>query len=163
MIYFDLITEGIWRTWYSGIASVPNNAWNRIAFRYSGDTGSFYLNGESISHTLLVTTETTAIFTDDIGNDLVFGRKANGRTSGFYGRIRQALIYNRYLLDPEIVTDNVSPGSITQGLVFAAPYVKTSDLSGYDNLTLTSESKIYELLSGRVGTPINSPVSQLIA
>ena len=80
----------------------------------------------------------------------------------FFGKVRNLYAYNRYLTDAEIVLDNTTPGCITDGCMFGAPSVITHTLSDYDNLTMTEGDKVFDSIGGFIGTPKNSPVSQLI-
>lgn len=144
--------------------SIVAESWLRIAYVYQGvnNPSKQFING---SDTTFSSTQLSGVsYIDAEGTPILLG--------GMYappiyqnspdGIIKSVMIYNHALTDAEISSDNSSPGCITDGIIFDAPYVLTKDLSHYEDLEMTEADKVYDNVMFRQGTPKNSPICRLI-
>lgn len=117
-----------------------------------------YLDGSSVTVNEIVTPVGTARSEDSVA--ITIGGWGAGKSPN--GNVYNLRIYNRILSALEIAAEEATPGTVTDGLVFSGPAVYTVREAEYDNLTLTSDIKVFDTVNGLVGTPTGSPISQLI-
>jgi len=79
----------------------------------------------------------------------------------FDGDIKDVRIFDKNLTQAEVTTLEAG-GDVDDGLVFQSPCVRTSELSDFEDLTLTSANKMIDNMYGSIGTPHASPVTRLI-
>ena len=81
------------------------------------------------------------------------------------GKITDVRVYNRALSVAEIgaiYTAGVGGANTSEGLIFNAPYVRTSDLAHYTDLAMTESDTVIDAIGGYVGTPKDSPTARLL-
>jgi hypothetical protein len=81
------------------------------------------------------------------------------------GKITDVRVYNRVLSEAEtdaVYTAGIGGANASDGLIFNAPYVRTSDLSRYTDLTMTESDTVWDGIGGYVGTPKDSPTARLL-
>jgi len=79
----------------------------------------------------------------------------------FRGKIVDARVYNRLFTKSELFSGGIGDMSVTDGLVFQSPVVRTSELNTYNNLTLTSSTKVLDNIYGEVGTANGVPTTSI--
>jgi hypothetical protein len=83
----------------------------------------------------------------------------------FIGKITDIRVYNRVLSKTEkdaINTAGAGGANASDGLIFNAPYVKTSELAHYADLSMTESDTVVDAIGGYVGTPKDSPTARLL-
>ena len=98
---------------------------------------------------------------DDSGQSIQIGA-TQPVTRAPNGNIKYVRIWNRVVSEADIATEVATPGTITDGLVFSAPAIVDDMTAYYDDRTLTSADKLFDTVSESIGSPLLSPVSQLI-
>lgn len=78
------------------------------------------------------------------------------------GKLYDVRVFDRLLSAGEIASEYATPGTVTNGLVFLSPSVSTNRLAEYEDLTLSSENRIYDEVGDYVGKPTGSPIARLI-
>lgn len=84
----------------------------------------------------------------------------------FNGRVTDARVYDRILTHDEIeAMYEAGPGdmSLTNGLVFQAPCVRSEELEDYDGLELVEETKVLDNIQGVIGTATGAPITNRIS
>ena len=82
----------------------------------------------------------------------------------FIGTIKDARVYNRILTGAEVATlysEGAGGSSVTDGLVFQSPTVKTEDASYYNGHTLISTDRVIDNIFGAIGKTNGSPTTAL--
>jgi len=148
-----------------GVWAMDNNSFDaglhHVAITYNGvlttNDPVMYLDGASEHINELATPSGNR--TSGEGVALSIGSLTAGKSPN--GNVYDVRIFNRILSSVEIAAEYATPGTVTDGLIFKSPSVYTIQLSDYDNLTLTSSTKIFDSVDGIIGTAYGSPVSQI--
>jgi len=153
-------TDGVWRV-NSTTLTVGTRYTIAVAYDNSLTTNDpvIYLNG--VSQTVTEIATPTGTSGSDSGNYLVF---SSAGVSGyeFYGKLEQALIYNRILTSAEILDIHNSRKAIPdwRGLVFAPHLCGAASLQTFDGTTLSATNYIVDQVSGAQGAPTGSPIGR---
>jgi hypothetical protein len=81
------------------------------------------------------------------------------------GKITDVRFYNQALTEADIdaiYAAGIGGANASEGLVFNAPYVRTSDLAHYTDLAMTESDTVIDAIGGYVGTPKDSPTARLL-
>jgi len=118
-----------------------------------------YING--VSQTVTETATPTGTSGSDASSYLVF---SSAGVSGyeFYGKLEQALIYNRILSAGEILDIHNSRKAIPdwRGLVFAPHLCGAAGVTPFNGAVLGTSNTIKDLVSGAAGAPTGSPIGR---
>jgi len=168
VIFRDAITD------YNTIYYSPNNSISlstEIRFAISCSnlnsttaySGVWYKDGSAIV-TVKNILANIGVGTLDIGNTLTFGGASLYDDVTYYqsfdGIISNVKIYDVELTADEIALDYAGT-KITRGLVLESPYIKTSEIAHYTDLTMTSSDKVIDNVHGVIGTPSGSPICRI--
>jgi hypothetical protein len=165
--YFIKVYSITGGNWYHD-TSVSNGEWKLVTATIDKDTVKFY-----VDDTEKVTTEFVAP-TGNVeswdGMDLCIGNIVStdydtNLKKPFIGKITDIRVYNRVITAAEVAAINTAGigGSVVlDGLVFRAPYVKTSELAHYTDLTMTESDTVIDGIGGYAGTPKDSPTARLL-
>ena len=142
---------------------------HQLAFTYDNTSTAndpiIYIDGSSSAVTESAGVAPSGYVVSDALSNFEIGR-AQAPVSGFLkspdGKIYDVRIFNRILSGAEIASEYATPGTVTDGLVFKTFSVSTSRLAEYEDLTLTSENRVFDSVGDYVGTPVGSPIARLI-
>jgi Concanavalin A-like lectin/glucanases superfamily len=151
--------------WVSDALHVTANQWNYVVVTTDATNNivKMYING--ISDNADVVTPPVGTLASINGMDFCIGNihdqaSDTNFSKPFIGSIKDTRIYNRILTQDEI-TSLYNGGSVTNGLVFQSPCIRTDDTFIYNGATLTSETKLLDNVFGAVGTPNGSPTCSI--
>lgn len=158
-LIFQRLQFGSNATWVTTTATLEDATACRIALTFSNDANApvMYVDGSAVALTELVAVGAGFSFNEDF-LDLNLGYA----TSTADESESKCLVYNRILTADEVAADAASPGSITDGLVFAGPAVPTRLLDEYDNEALDASKPVFDRIYGVVGIPSGDVTGQLI-
>lgn len=160
------VNGGLW----TGNTALSLNAWHFVAvtkrFR-AEDNPAMYIDNSAQTITTTIT-PVGALLSND-GQDFCVG---NLRLQSvpvqfafpFIGKIKDARVYNRELTAAELSTMySAGPGdmSVTDGLVFQGPTIKTLESDYYDGHTMTSTDRVIDNIYGAIGVPNGTPIISL--
>jgi hypothetical protein len=162
-------TAGGWR---SGFGAITLNTWVHVfvslELTSTSSNPTMYIGG--VAQTVTETITPTGTTRSEVGARMIVG---NEKTSthdfdrSFDGKIKDLRVYN---MDNIAVTDGdlayglalegAGGAGYYDGMVFQAFTIRTSDLTAYTDLTMTTE-KILDGYNGVVGTANGSPIVRL--
>jgi hypothetical protein len=170
-IYTNIFQNGTPGTWTTPDNSITDDLLYSIIVTYlPRSTIAYpiiYING--IAQSLVKSSTPSGTLNTEAGSNFVIGNMKTTTidfTKSFNGQISDARVYNRILTADEalqLYTEGISGDGITEGMVFQGPCIRSSELSTYTDLTLTSETKLLDNIYGNVGTPNGSPISRDIS
>lgn len=99
------------------------------------------------------------------GSHITIGNRhrATGYDWPLKGKLKDVRIYNRILTAAEVAaihTEGAGGTGVTDGLVFQAPVVRTTDYDYFTDRAMTSDDKLIDNINGIVGEPHGSPVTR---
>jgi len=153
-------------SWITDVNSVNSTTDTEFAITFDESSVAnnpiIYLDGSSVTVTESATP--TGAFANDANMSLEIGSYVNSIATrkSIDGKVKNIRIFNRILSAAEVAAEYATPNSVTNGLVWKSPGVPTTILSEYEDLTLTSTTKIYDEIGGKAGTPYGSPIARLI-
>lgn len=157
---------GVWKCPANAFST---GAWAHILANYNNSSTSndplILVNG--VAQTLTETATPSGAAQSEKGASLVIGNGKAG-TAPFNGKIKDVRFYDMsespvsaYALASGLYNEDAGGSGYYDGMKFCAFTVRTSELSSFEDLTLTTE-KLLDGYMGYVGTPSGSPVVRLI-
>lgn len=126
-----------------------------------------YVDGSSISFTLVGDAPASGELGDQAGNNFMIGNDKTATEDyirAFPGLIKDVRVYDRILSAAEVTTlyNSGTPDAalVTDGMVFQAFCVRTKELASFVDQTLTESMKLLDNVQRVVGTPHGSPVGR---
>lgn len=158
-----------------GLWTIPANqyslsAWVHLVVTYSLFSSSdpvIYING--VSQTVNEDSPPSGALTSGAGNSFSIGNTpVYGFSNAHDGKIKDVQVYRNTILSQANVdtlynsgTHSPTVGYDIDGLVFQAFAVKSSRYAAYQDLTLTSTTRLIDAYLGIVGTPNGSPIARV--
>jgi len=152
-------SPGLWTT---GAGAVAADTWYFITVTYDPSSVAndpiVYIDGDVVA-----ISETTAPVGTQLSRreePIVIGNLKDVTvvtTRPFGGKIKGVRVYHRILSATEITTlynaGVMDESLVTDGLIFEAPMVKTSELTAYTNLALTADTRVVDNIYCAIGIP----------
>ena len=157
---------GIWNTAGS---SIPTTTWTNVIVTINShivtNAPIVYIDG--VSQALTQTSVQVGATVSEEGANFAIGNVKTvtlDYNHPFDGKITDVRVYDRILNATEaaqIHTEGIGGTGVMGGMVFQGPCVRTKELTDYTDLTLTSATKLLDVVRGYVGTPNGAPISRL--
>ena len=166
--YFIKVYSITGGNWY-GDNGTNHGHWALLAVSVDDKSAVFQVQGTQVN-TVEFIAPTGNIESWD-GMDLCIGNIISSDpdthlTKPFIGKITDVRVYNKALIEAEIdaiYAAGIGGQVVLDGLLFNAPYVRTSDLAHYTDLAMTETDTVIDGIGGYVGTPKDLPTARLLS
>jgi len=152
-------STAIWRTsdtnqWTTGV-------WCHVVMTMNISSNPVvYINGSPVGVTTIIAP--SGVADDETGTSFFLGNVVTRTINGerpLYGEIKDARVYNRILTADEI-SDIYNNETVTDGLVFQGPVVRTSELDDYIDQTIGMGMTVRDNVFGVVGDIFGDPIGR---
>lgn len=134
-------------------AVLPSNEWIRVGAVYKKKSQelTMYLGGTVYATTLLISGSGSIV--EHSNNLKLFSQGVVAGSGGFAGSLKNIRLYDVALTPAEIAEDYVG-GTVTRGICFDGPYIRTSDATYFTDHDLLSTDRLIDGVHGYIGTPV---------